>query len=53
MIRANSANDDSWIKLTNSTDAGYYAFGIRRPYASYGLQMKYHPADNSGDKYGR
>lgn len=50
-IRANSANDDSWIKLTNSTDAGYYAFGIRRPYASYGLQIKYHPADNSGDKY--
>ena len=50
-VKANSNTDDSWIKMTNSTDAGYYAFGIRRPYANYGLQMKYHPADSSGDKY--
>lgn len=50
-IRANSATDDSWIKLTNATDASYYAFGIRRPYDSYGLQMKIHPASGSDTYY--
>lgn len=50
-IKAGSANDDSWIKLTNATDSGYYAFGIRRPYASYGLQMKYHPASGNDEYY--
>ena len=42
-IRASGANDDSWIMLTNNAHSGYYAFGIRRPYTSYGLQLKYHP----------
>jgi hypothetical protein len=50
-IKATSSNDDSWIKLTNATDSGYYAFGIRRPYATYGLQMKYHPASGSDVYY--
>ena len=50
-IKASSANDDSWIKLTNATDSGYYAFGIRRPYATYGLQMKYHPASGNDVYY--
>ena len=50
-IKANSATDDSWIKLTNATDASYYAFGIRRPYDSYGLQMKIHPASGSDTYY--
>lgn len=49
-IRANSVSDDSWIKLTNATDSGYYAFGIRRPYDMYGLQMKIHP-DTGNDQY--
>lgn len=49
-IRANSSSDDSWIKLTNATDSGYYAFGIRRPYDMYGLQMKIHP-DTGNDQY--
>lgn len=48
-IKANSANDDSWINLTNSTNGAYYAFGIRRPYGSYGLQMKYHPDSSNQD----
>ena len=50
-IKANSNTDDSWIKLTNATDAGYYAFGIRRPYDSYGLQLKIHPASGSDSYY--
>ena len=50
-IKATSVNDDSWIILSNATDASYYAFGIRRPYASYGLQMKYHPASGSDEYY--
>ena len=48
-IRANSVNDDSWIQLTNSSNNAYYAFGIRRPYASYGLQLKYHPDSTNQD----
>lgn len=39
-IKATGNTDDSWIKLTNATDDGYYAFGIRRPYNTYGLQLK-------------
>ena len=50
-IKASTANDDSWIKLTNATDSAYYAFGIRRPYDTYGLQMKYHPASGSDVYY--
>lgn len=50
-IKASSVNDDSWIKLTNATDSGYYAFGIRRPYDTYGLQMKYHPASGNDEYY--
>ena len=50
-IKANSNTDDSWIKLTNATDAGYYAFGIRRPYDTYGLQLKVHPASGSDSYY--
>ena len=50
-IKANSNTDDSWIKLTNKSDAGYYAFGIRRPYDSYGLQMKIHPVSGSDTYY--
>ena len=50
-IKASSNNDDSWIKLTNATDAGYYAFGIRRPYDTYGLQLKVHPASGSDSYY--
>ena len=50
-IKANSNNDDSWIKLTNATDAGYYAFGIRRPYDTYGLQLKIHSASGTDDYY--
>ena len=49
-IRAKTVNDDSWINLTNATDSGYYAFGIRRPYATYGLQMKIHNTDGT-DQY--
>lgn len=48
-IRANSGNDDSWIQLTNSGNSAYYAFGIRRPYTSYGLQLKYHPDASNPD----
>lgn len=50
-IKATSNSDDSWIKLTNATDAGYYAFGIRRPYNTYGLQLKIHPAEGSDSYY--
>lgn len=50
-IKANSNTDDSWIKLTNKSDAGYYAFGIRRPYDTYGLQLKIHPAEGSDSYY--
>lgn len=50
-IKANSNTDDSWIKLTNATDSGYYAFGIRRPYATYGLQMKIHGTDGKDTYY--
>ena len=50
-IKASSDKDDSWIKLTNATDTGYYAFGIRRPYDSYGLQLKIHPASGSDTYY--
>jgi hypothetical protein len=50
-IKANSNTDDSWIKLTNKSDAGYYAFGIRRPYDSYGLQLKIHPAEGTDSYY--
>lgn len=50
-IKANSNTDDSWIKLTNATDAGYYAFGIRRPYDTYGLQLKIHPTTGSDTYY--
>lgn len=50
-IKANSVNDDSWIKLTNANDTSYYAFGIRRPYNSYGLQMKYHPVSGNDEYY--
>jgi hypothetical protein len=50
-IKANSNTDDSWIKLTNSSDTGYYAFGIRRPYNTYGLQLKIHPAEGSDSYY--
>lgn len=50
-IKANSNTDDSWIKLTNSSDTGYYAFGIRRPYDTYGLQLKIHPAEGSDSYY--
>lgn len=50
-IKASSNTDDSWIKLTNATDAGYYAFGIRRPYDTYGLQLKIHPASGSDSYY--
>lgn len=39
-IKATGNTDDSWIKLTNASDDGYYAFGIRRPYNTYGLQLK-------------
>ena len=39
-IKATGNTDDSWIKLTNASDDGYYAFGIRRPYDIYGLQLK-------------
>ena len=46
-IKANSNTDDSWIKLTNATDAGYYAFGIRRLYDTYGLQLKIHTASGT------
>lgn len=48
-IRANNVNDDSWINLTNSSNGAYYAFGIRRPYGNYGLQMKYHPDASNQD----
>ena len=50
-IKASSNTDDSWIKLTNATDTGYYAFGIRRPYDTYGLQLKIHPASGSDTYY--
>lgn len=50
-IKASSNTDDSWIKLTNATDSGYYAFGIRRPYATYGLQMKIHGTDGKDTYY--
>lgn len=50
-IKANSNTDDSWIKLTNKSDAGYYAFGIRRPYDTYGLQLKIHPASGTDTYY--
>ena len=50
-IKANSNTDDSWIKLTNKTDSGYYAFGIRRPYDTYGLQLKIHSADGTDAYY--
>ena len=50
-IRGTSATDDSWIKLTNAADTSYYAFGIRRPYANYGLQMKYHPVSGNDEYY--
>ena len=50
-IKASSNTDDSWIKLTNATDSGYYAFGIRRPYATYGLQMKIHDTDGTDTYY--
>lgn len=51
-IKANRANDDSWINLSNSDNGAYYAFGIRRPYHLYGLQLKYHP-DATNDEESR
>lgn len=48
-VRASGVNDDSWIMLTNNVTSSYYAFGIRRPYTSYGLQMKYHPDTTNQD----
>lgn len=48
-IKANSTNDDSWVKLTNSNNTAYYALGIRRPYDQYGLQLKYHPDASNQD----
>lgn len=50
-IRANTVTDDSWIKLSSSDSAEYYAFGIRRPYDSFGLQMKYHNASGADSYY--
>lgn len=51
-IKANAETDDSWIKLSNSSNSAYYAFGIRRPYGDYGLQLKYHP-DATNDEESR
>lgn len=48
-VKATASTDDSWINLTNSSNGAYYAFGIRRPYANYGLQMKYHPDASNQD----
>jgi len=48
-IKAKTVNDDSWIQLTNSGNGAYYAFGIHRPYKTYGLQLKYHPDASNQD----
>ena len=45
---AGDNRNDSWFKFTDDGST-YYAFGIRRPYDSYGFQIKKHTT--SGDSY--
>jgi hypothetical protein len=45
---AGDNKNDSWFKFTDDGST-YYAFGIRRPYDSYGFQIKKHTT--SGDSY--